>query len=180
MSKTITTSTYTQNEKGEYVCPECGITKNRKNTMFYHMKTHTGEKKYVCTEPGCEKAFVQKSGLTQHMRQIHPAPDAATAAHACPCCDHTAAIKSNLFIHIGRKHGADWIPAQCNNGLCTGCDRFFASPTAYFYHAVACFDSDAPVHIRVMIRGDGVSEDLAKSLCTLSRPNVTCESKCAC
>jgi hypothetical protein len=153
-------SIYKQNEHGEYVCPDCGVTKNRKNTMFYHMKTHTGEKNYVCTVPGCDKAFVQKSGLTQHMRQLHPAQDKTVATtYACPCCDHTAAIKSNLMIHIGRKHGADWIPAREADGTCKGCShkdcsRSFASPTAYFYHAVGCFVAAAPEPVRAFLRAD--------------------------
>ncbi len=157
-------SAYTQNEKGEYVCPDCGITKNRKNTMFYHMKTHTGEKRYICTEPGCDKAFVQKSGLTQHMRQVHPEP-MTNVSHACPCCDHTAAIKSNLLIHIGRKHGSGWIPALEGNGTCNGCARYFASPTAYFYHAISCFEAPAPIR-------------KALDLCTITKAGQEAESTC--
>ena len=147
MTLTITPSetkkmTYLRNDKGEFVCPDCGEVKARQNTMFYHMKKHAGEMKHVCSV--CSKGFIQKSGLTQHMLQAHPAPDAAPA-WACPCCDHTAKMKANLVIHIGRKHGDGWIPGVTGAGACecTGCKRPFSSATAYYYHAVSCFAAPA-------------------------------------
>jgi len=126
--------TYIRNAKGEFVCPDCGVIKERQNTMFYHMKKHLGELKHVCTE--CSKGFIQKSGLTQHMLQAHPAPE-DLPSWSCPCCDHVSRMKANLMIHIGRKHGDGWIPPLNND--CTGCDRSFSSATAYYYHAVTCF-----------------------------------------
>lgn len=129
---------YHKNEKGEFVCPDCGVTKARQNTMFYHMKKHAGDKSYVCNV--CSKGFIQKSGLVQHMLQAHAAPD-SPPAFACPCCDHTAKMKANLLIHIGRKHSDGWIPAVDGAGACAcaGCKREFSSATAYYYHAVQCF-----------------------------------------
>jgi len=139
--------TYVRNDAGHFVCPECGEIKARQNTMFYHMKKHSGEeaRTHVCTEPGCGKAFIQKSGLQQHMIQTHPV-EGQEPAWSCPAagCDHICRMKANLIIHIGRKHGDGWIPplADGTNG-CTGCKRVFASPTAYYYHAVTCFTAPA-------------------------------------
>ncbi len=130
--------TYLRNEAGAFVCPTCGIVKERQNTMFYHMKKHAGVLDHVCAEPGCGKAFIQKAGLQQHMMQAHPA-EGATIWN-CPCCDHTCKMKANLIIHIGRRHGTGWIPAA-EEGICTGCSKQFSSATAYYYHAVQCFDA---------------------------------------
>ena len=45
-----------------------------------------------------------------------------------------------MVIHIGRMHGDPWIPAAgAVSGECPGCRKAMASPTAYFYHAMACF-----------------------------------------
>lgn len=133
------TSKYIMNAAGLYVCPHCGETKARQNTMFYHIKKHTGTLDYPCTEPGCGKAFVQKSGLVQHRLQAHPTAD--RALWGCPSCDHTCPVKANMVIHIGRMHGAPRIPGVATSGCveCSGCRKSLASPTAYYYHAVTCF-----------------------------------------
>jgi len=54
-------------------------------------------------------------------------------------------MKANLLIHIGRKHGAGWIPPLTKAGTCSDCSKVFVSPTAYYYHAVQCFA--APVEM---------------------------------
>ena len=133
--------TYIRNDDGHFVCPECGEIKARQNTMFYHMKKHAGDMQHICPEQGCGKAFIQKSGLQQHTMQMH-SPGATL--WSCPCCDHTCKMKANLIIHIGRKHGKGWIPAMDASG-CTGCKKEFSSATAYYYHAVQCFQ--APTEI---------------------------------
>jgi hypothetical protein len=147
-TKTVpaTKMTYLRNEAGEFVCPDCGITKKRQNTMFYHMKKHTGEMPHTCTV--CSKGFIQKSGLQQHMVQAHPEAAAAAGCavmeFACPCCDHSCRVKSNLYIHIARKHGSGWVPTASGEPVCTRCAKGFSSATAYYYHAVTCFANDAP------------------------------------
>jgi general transcription factor IIIA len=128
--------TYTKNERGEFVCPHCGETKARQNTMFYHMRKHTGEMPYVCSV--CSKGFIQKSGLQQHLIQAHP-KEAPSPEWHCPCCDHASKMKANLMIHIARKHCEEWIPAQGEAG-CSKCKKTFSSGTAYYYHAIHCFD----------------------------------------
>ena len=139
--------TYIRNAEGGFVCPECGEIKARQNTMFYHMKKHAGDaaRMHVCKEPGCGKAFIQKSGLQQHMMQTHPAEGQAPS-WKCPAagCDHVCRMKANLIIHIGRKHGGGWIPPMDTTcSACSGCKKPFASPTAYYYHAATCFTAPA-------------------------------------
>jgi hypothetical protein len=149
MTVTATKMTYLRNAAGEFVCPDCGITKKRQNTMFYHMKKHAGELSHVCSV--CSKGFIQKSGLQQHMVQAHPeaaaAAGCAVTEYACPCCDHTCRVKSNLFIHIARKHGSGWVPAASGATTCSCCAREFSSATAYYYHAVFCFADVAPAAV---------------------------------
>lgn len=145
--------TYLRNEKGEFVCPDCGVTKTRQNTMFYHMKKHAGILNHVCGV--CSKGFIQKSGLVQHMIQAHPDEAATVGVIApelsCPCCDHTCRVKSNLQIHIARKHGCGWVPPVTGAATCTGCSKAFSSATAYYYHATTCFRGSAPPEISLAL-----------------------------
>jgi len=148
------TSKYQKNDAGLYVCPHCSETKARSNTMYYHiLSKHSNEVKHACPVAGCGKGFIQKSGLTQHMNQVHSNLVDATVFE-CPCCDHTARQKPNVVIHIGRKHGDDWIPRAVGSGVvcCKGCSKEFQSPTSYYYHAVTCFLSAAPTEIAGKIR----------------------------
>jgi rubredoxin len=152
---TATKMTYLRNEKGEFVCPDCGVTKARQNTMFYHMKKHAGDLKHVCTV--CDKGFIQKSGLQQHMLQAHPTEGCAPTWE-CPLCPHTCRMKSNMLIHIGRKHGEGWIPCiGAEGGTCTGCKKTFASATAYYYHAVQCFPAPTSMVDALATFGSGAS-----------------------
>lgn len=139
-STSTSTSKYIMNAAGLYVCPHCGDTKARKNTMYYHIKKHLATPDYVCPEPGCDKAYYQKSALDQHRLQAHTAV-AEKPMWTCPCCEHQSPVKSNVVIHIGRMHGSPWIPAVGEGGgvCCPGCSKSMASPTAYFYHAMSCF-----------------------------------------
>ena len=131
---------YTKNEIGQFICPDCDKITDRQNTMFYHLKKHAGVKNYPCTESGCQKAFIQKSGLQQHMAQAHPDIVDANNPYAnqswiCPSCPHTCRMKSNMTIHIARKH-SPWIPPYSES--CSGCQQGFKSATAYYYHANSC------------------------------------------
>jgi hypothetical protein len=138
---------YIRNAEGLFVCPEpgCGAVKNRQNTMFYHVKRHREEMQHVCSEPGCGKRFVQKSGLEQHRAQRH----SSVAAWNCPFCDHSAKMRPNLLIHIGRKHGVGWIPPLDLDCVCKGCDKQMASAGAYAYHAVQCFAAPPDIAVKL-------------------------------
>ena len=47
--------------KGLYPCKECDRVFNHKNSLSYHLKSHTGLRPYAC--PTCDKAFYASSAL---------------------------------------------------------------------------------------------------------------------
>ncbi|KAF8586785.1 hypothetical protein K439DRAFT_918912 [Ramaria rubella] len=51
-----------------HVCEECGSRFDRPNALEIHMRIHTKERPYLCSHPGCDKAFTVRSNLTRHER----------------------------------------------------------------------------------------------------------------
>lgn len=123
------------------MCPECGETKARANTMDYHFqRNHTKERRYACTAEGCDKKFIQKSELTQHERHVHSTDE--TPKMQCPFCEHSCTTKGNMITHIGRIHGKGWvteIKGSVGPFTCTECKKELNSSTTYFNHAVRCY-----------------------------------------
>lgn len=151
----MTSIVYIKSDSGEFVCPfdDCGFITAKQNTMHYHQKNHTGDKSHACSV--CPKKFVQKSGLDQHMAQVHrdvadPGNIYAGISWSCPCCDHVAKMKPNMRVHIMRKHCGTAVPALTANQTCVCCEKTFKSPTAYYYHAATCFD--LPVEMKAAVR----------------------------
>ena len=128
---------YQKNVDGTYRCPHCGISKNRQNTMYYHIKTHEGHLPFQCSH--CDKEFLQAATLAIHIAARHAAVTAA--AFACPCCPFKSLTKSNRAIHYLRKHCADEVTAfqarQTHSLTCGACQKVCNSSTAYLYHVAA-------------------------------------------
>jgi DNA-directed RNA polymerase subunit RPC12/RpoP len=140
---------YTKNEQGEYVCPDCGVTKKNQNTMHYHMKKHQEELDHVCTV--CHKGFLQKQTLDLHIRSKHPEVlEEEEKKYVCPMdgCSFRAMTKGNFLIHCLRVHFREEIEemmehhADTKSYSCTDCDREFFSSCAFYYHCKDCLILD--------------------------------------
>lgn len=49
-------------------CEECDRPFNRRHTLNEHVKTHTGERPYLCLVPACTKRFTTTGNLARHHR----------------------------------------------------------------------------------------------------------------
>ena len=69
-----------------------------KSAFANHKRTHTGEKPFRCTYPGCDYSSAKKSNLNYHER-THTGEKPFTCTY--PGCDYSTASSSN---HINSHH----------------------------------------------------------------------------
>ncbi|CAD0094997.1 unnamed protein product, partial [Aureobasidium vineae] len=63
-------TTYPQSQD-RYVCQTCNKAFSRPSSLKIHNHSHTGEKPFKCTQPGCGKAFSVRSNMKRHERGCH-------------------------------------------------------------------------------------------------------------
>ncbi|KAI9352691.1 hypothetical protein BDR26DRAFT_790246, partial [Obelidium mucronatum] len=51
-----------------YLCSLCSKRFTRPSTLRTHMNSHTGERPFVCTAPGCGWKFTVLSNLKRHLK----------------------------------------------------------------------------------------------------------------
>jgi uncharacterized Zn-finger protein len=52
-------------------CQVCGTLCKRPSGLIQHLRTHTGEKPFVCPVPDCQQAFSVKSNMVRHFKTLH-------------------------------------------------------------------------------------------------------------
>ncbi|KAI9496895.1 hypothetical protein BDB00DRAFT_733532, partial [Zychaea mexicana] len=52
----------------KYHCPYCDKGFSRPSSLRIHTYSHTGEKPFVCPEPGCSRKFSVQSNMRRHLR----------------------------------------------------------------------------------------------------------------
>jgi hypothetical protein len=72
------------------------------------MRTHTGEKPYICKHPGCTKKYAQQSNLTAHKRHhtgvgLHKCMHAGCKSRCA--CTRALFLRPSLDIFTGWAHG---------------------------------------------------------------------------
>ena len=135
----VTNMEYLKNENNQFVCPSCGIIKDRQNTMHYHMKKCLGNT-HKCKL--CTAEFIQQHSLDIHMHTDHPQhATIIVETHKCPFtgCPYSSLNKGNTRVHYIRNHCKDYISMiKAKDNTCLACNVEFSSAPAFMYHAPYC------------------------------------------
>jgi hypothetical protein len=80
-------------------CPFCTRRLKVSSSMAAHMRTHTGERPFLCTERGCNRTFSQRSNRDRHVlthRNVRP--------FKCLLCGLAFSRRYGLQRHMGHVH----------------------------------------------------------------------------
>lgn len=150
--------TYIRTPEGTFICPTCGVVKQRQNSMHYHMKKHLEDPNHTCEY--CNKTFLQKQTLELHRRSKHSEQlleDETPPTFSCPFreCDFQSHTKGNCVIHCLRVHFHEEITPHLQIiqdrriYSCLHCRNEYQSATAFYYHVKNCitFDRTTPKYL---------------------------------
>nr|AHA51413.1 transcription factor [Lampea lactea] len=116
----------------ECIFTNCGHRFDKQWKLDAHICFHTGERPFICEEPGCDKSFIRKTHL-----QRHALSHSEARPHICSTCKSSFKILSNL-----RKH--ERTHAGKKPYSCTECEAAFLKKTQLYAHLMTTHDKPTP------------------------------------
>ncbi|KAG5893357.1 hypothetical protein JTB14_000122 [Gonioctena quinquepunctata] len=108
-------------KKASHECTECDRVFTHKNSLVYHMRSHTGIRPHQCDQ--CGKSFFASSALKVHLR-LH----SGDKPYSCEHCGKRFRQWGDLKYHITSLHSAE------KNFQCEYCGKEFARKYSLVVH----------------------------------------------
>ncbi|KAI1284932.1 Transcription factor IIIA [Halotydeus destructor] len=109
--------------KSKFICPypDCDAVYSKNCKLNDHIRSHTGERPYICDIEGCDKAFTSRTLLVKHQKRPHSPSDVREKkSYVCAVCDKDFKMKYNLKMHMTTHTGEKFFG-------CDKCDLMFIS-----------------------------------------------------
>ena len=128
-------------ERRRYSCSKCSTTFSAKGCLEEHMTaihnavamlicdtchkafiSRTLLKRHKCHRYNhycscCDRGFIWKQNLLNHMKNIHDKPASNEAPFQCPSCERSFYIEGNLMQHTREMHAQPFTCATCNKSF---------------------------------------------------------------
>ena len=117
------------NEIKTHICDQCGKGFAAHSKMLRHRVLHW-EKKFLCSVPGCDKAFhfeKGRSSLEEHFNDVH----LNIRPYSCEVCGSNFTSNRNLVKHR-------LIHSEERNKICPFCNKGFKQEATLYRHKKSC------------------------------------------
>lgn len=91
-----------------FKCQDCDLLFKTESNLLEHRTIHTGKKKYICEEEGCDASFIVPSKLKSHIFSIH----SKECRYSCTSDIENCSEKFKTYMEL-RKHVASFHKAKC-------------------------------------------------------------------
>ena len=140
----------------KFTCSVCGKVFNHRGSLTVHERTHSEDRKtYPCTYEFCDKVYVKKNSLRDHIDECHSSPKCIkceictsefkclrslkthmkvhdeNTALKCTLCDKRFSTNQQLTYHMNSHTGNK--PFKCE--LCSSC---YSSHSSLYHHKKSC------------------------------------------